>query len=109
MRVTVLYSPAPRQTREWELDLEDGATVLQALDISGLAAEFPQLDIRAAALGVWGRSAGPQQVLRERDRIEVYRPLTVDPKVARRERFRRQGVRTAGLFSKEKAGTKAGD
>lgn len=108
MRVTVAYSPAPRQVREWELDLQEGATVSQALQASGLAAEFPQLDLQAAALGVWGRKAAPGQHLRERDRVEVYRPLRVDPKLARRERFRRQGSRAAGLFAKKKTGPGAG-
>lgn len=108
MRVTVAYSPAPREVREWELDLEEGATVSQALRASGLATEFPALDLESAALGVWGRKAVPGQRLRERDRVEVYRPLQVDPKLARRERFRRQGSRAAGLFAKKKAGSGAG-
>jgi putative ubiquitin-RnfH superfamily antitoxin RatB of RatAB toxin-antitoxin module len=46
--------------------------------------------------------------LRDQDRIEVYRPLLVDPKVARRERFVKQGARGAGLFAKKRQGAKAG-
>ncbi len=42
------------------------------------------------------------------DRLEIYRPLTVDPKVARRERFSRQGARTTGLFARRRAGGKSG-
>ncbi|MBW8723026.1 MAG: RnfH family protein, partial [Polaromonas sp.] len=42
------------------------------------------------------------------DRLEIYRGLRVDPKVARRERFNRQGVKRAGLFAKTRAGAKAG-
>ncbi|MDH5708755.1 MAG: RnfH family protein, partial [Hylemonella sp.] len=48
------------------------------------------------------------QVLRDLDRVELYRPLKVDPKVARRERFARQGARGAGLFASKRAGAKAG-
>ncbi len=59
-------------------------------------------------VGVWGRKASASQVLRERDRIEIYRPLQVDPKVARRERFRKQGARTSGLFAHKRDGGKAG-
>jgi len=44
----------------------------------------------------------------EGDRLEVYRPLTVDPKVARRARFVRQGAKTAGLFANKRPGAKAG-
>jgi putative ubiquitin-RnfH superfamily antitoxin RatB of RatAB toxin-antitoxin module len=47
-------------------------------------------------------------VLVDGDRLEVYRPLTVDPKVARRQRFVRQGAKTAGLFAKKRPGAKAG-
>ena len=49
---------------------------------------------------IWGRAAPADNVLKERDRIEITRALRVDPKVARRERFQRQGVRTAGLFAR---------
>ena len=47
-------------------------------------------------------------MLRADDRVEVYRPLQVDPKVARRERFVRQGAKSAGLFTKRRPGAKAG-
>ena len=59
-------------------------------------------------VGIWGRKAAPSQVLRERDRVELARPLLVDPKVARRERFRRQGSRAAGLFASRRPGAKPG-
>jgi putative ubiquitin-RnfH superfamily antitoxin RatB of RatAB toxin-antitoxin module len=101
IRVCVLYSPAAREVLEWDVALAPGATVLRALQASGLPAAFPQLDLGTVAVGVWGRKARLDQVLRDRDRVEVYRPLEVDPKLARRERFRRQGVRAAGLFARK--------
>ncbi len=100
MRVTVCWSPGPRQAWEKEFTLEEGATALQALHASGLYEAFPELAGQVLPLAVWGRGASPAQVLRDRDRLEVLRPLKVDPKVARRERFRKQGARAAGLFSK---------
>ena len=103
LRVSVVCSPAPRETREWQLELPAGSTVADAISASGLRREFPQLDPAALTIGVWGRKATTTQVLRERDRIELYRPLKVDPKVARRERFQRQGARAAGLFARKKA------
>jgi uncharacterized protein len=106
--VSVLFSPGPREVREWTLVLDARSTVLEALHASGLGAEFPALDLRTAAVGVWGRKARVSQPLREGDRIEVYRPLAVDPKVARRERFRKQGARAAGLFAKKRDGAKPG-
>jgi hypothetical protein len=108
IRVSIVYSPGARQVFEEMLDLQDGATVRQAVQASGLLTAFPELDLRHAMVGVWGRKASASQVLRERDRIEIYRPLQVDPKVARRERFRKQGARTSGLFAHKRDGGKAG-
>lgn len=108
IEVVVAYAPGPRQVLERVLRLPAGSTVAQALQASGLAALCPELDLAHAPLGIWGRKATKDQVLRDRDRVEVYRPLRVDPKVARRERFVKQGARTAGLFAKRRAGAKAG-
>jgi putative ubiquitin-RnfH superfamily antitoxin RatB of RatAB toxin-antitoxin module len=106
--VTVMYSPAPRVVREWRLSLPTGATVRDALRASGLQDEFPELELEGATLGLWARKCTLDAPLREDDRVEVYRPLTVDPKVARRERFRVQGARATGLFARKRAGAKAG-
>ena len=102
VRVTVLYSPAPRQVLEWTVTLEPGATALEALQASGWVAQAPDLDWRHASLALWGRKADLAQRLCDGDRVEVLRPLRVDPKIARRERFRKQGSRAAGLFSRKR-------
>jgi putative ubiquitin-RnfH superfamily antitoxin RatB of RatAB toxin-antitoxin module len=102
LRVVVAFSPGPRDVREWPLALPAGSTVADALAASPLRREFPALDLASMGVGVWGSKATPRQLLRDRDRIEVYRPLQVDPKVARRERFRRQGARGAGLFARRR-------
>jgi len=108
IRVEVLYSPTPRVVHQWAVDLPPGAKVLQALEASGLRDEFPDVDLHSVPAGVWGRRARLEQVLRGGDRVEIYRPLKVDPKLARRERFRQQGTRAAGLFAKKRAGAKPG-
>lgn len=108
IRVTLVYSPSPRAVQEIVLDLPHGATVSQALQASGIQTLFPDLDLHHALAGIWGRKAGLAQVLRDQDRVELYRPLKVNPKVARRERFARQGARTTGLFATRRAGGKAG-
>jgi putative ubiquitin-RnfH superfamily antitoxin RatB of RatAB toxin-antitoxin module len=108
LRVTLAYSPAARQVRFVTLELTFPCSVLQALQQSGLLEEFPEIDSTDILVGVWGRLAELRQPLRDQDRVEVYRPLRVDPKVARRERFANQGVRGAGLFAKKRAGAKAG-
>lgn len=95
VRVTLAWSPGPRNVREVQLELAQGSTVADAVAAGGIALE-------GMTPGVWGRKAALTQVLRDRDRVELYRPLKVDPKVARRERFRRQGARAAGLFARKK-------
>jgi putative ubiquitin-RnfH superfamily antitoxin RatB of RatAB toxin-antitoxin module len=95
LHVCVTYSPGPRDVREWQLELPAGSTVADALAASGVEAS----DL---TIGVWGRKAAATQALRDRDRVEIYRPLQVDPKVARRERFRSQGARATGLFARKK-------
>jgi putative ubiquitin-RnfH superfamily antitoxin RatB of RatAB toxin-antitoxin module len=103
LQVTVVYARAPREVLEFHLLLEPGSTVLQALQASGLLQLVPSPDLQTAVIGVWGRKSGLRQVLRANDRVEIYRKLRVDPKVARRERFARQGVRSPGLFAKSRA------
>jgi putative ubiquitin-RnfH superfamily antitoxin RatB of RatAB toxin-antitoxin module len=104
LHVTVVYSPAPRDVHEWQLDLPAGATVRDAIHACGVQARFAQIDAHHAVVGIWGREVAFDEALRDLDRVEIYRPLKVDPKVARRERFRRQGARTAGLFARKRQG-----
>lgn len=106
IQASVLYSPAPRTVHEASLTLPAGCTIREALAQAGWLERFPE--IPEHAVGVWGRVAGPQTVLRDGDRVEVYRALRVDPKVARRERFVDQGARGTGLFNRRRPGSKAG-
>ncbi len=106
--VTVAYSPAAREVCEIELTLGAGSTVADALQASALAARFPELASVQPLVGVWNRKAEMSQRLVEGDRVEVYRPLKVDPKVARRQRFQKQGAKTAGLFANKRPGSKSG-
>lgn len=70
------------------LRLEDGSTVADALERSGLARRFPEVDLAAAPVGVWSRRCERSALLRDGDRVEVYRPLQADPKEMRRRRAR---------------------
>lgn len=108
MRVTVIYSPAARDVQEVTFEIMAPCRVLHALQQSGLLTRYPSIDSHETMVGVWGRKASLSQLLRDQDRVEIYRPLRVDPKVARRERFVRQGSRGAGLFVKKRVGAKAG-
>ncbi len=107
--VTVVYSSQARKVEEKTLTLEEGSTVEQALAASGFVLPTPAQDVPLGGQGVWGKKVGLTHVLRDQDRLEIYRPLTVDPKVARRERFAGQGAKkAAGLFAKRRSGAKAG-
>lgn len=66
------------------LKLAEGSTVADAIDRSGLRERFPDLKISPERLGVFAERRMPDDRLRDGDRVEIYRPLKVDPKVARR-------------------------
>jgi len=108
IQVCVVYAPTARQVHEVSLSLMEPCSVLDALQQSGLLQHFPELDQQGTEVGVWGHPAKLTQTLRDQDRVEIYRALRVDPKVARRERFVKQGARAAGLFVKKRPGAKAG-
>lgn len=92
LRVTVAICTEPGAVREWCGDMPAGAQLVDALRLAGC--DVTALD----SVGIWGKAAPLTQVLRDGDRVETYRALRVDPKVARRERFVSQGARSAGLF-----------
>ena len=91
LRVSVAYSPRAGEVDEVNLQLAPGATVADALRESGLQARHPGLALEALPVGIWGAFCDRSDALRDRDRVELYRPLRVDPKEARRRRQRAQG------------------
>ena len=105
LAITVVVSVGPGAIQECVLWLPEGARVADALHA---CAENGLMVSPEAPCGIWGRLVAQDQLLRAEDRVEVYRALTVDPKVARRQRFARQGARTTGLFARQRPGGKAG-
>ncbi|MDP1635243.1 MAG: RnfH family protein [Gallionellaceae bacterium] len=63
-----------------------GTTVLDAIQASGILNKHPEIDIATNKIGIFGKLIKPDTVLREKDRIEIYRPLIADPKEVRRKR-----------------------
>lgn len=88
LRIEVAWSPAARQVDQVSLTLPDGSTVADALHACGRWGS--DAEIATLAIGIHGRRCTPTQALRDGDRVEVYRPLQLDPKDARRLRHRRQ-------------------
>ncbi len=113
IEVVLCWSLQPRQVHEHRLNVPAGSTVqsataqLMAEGVPGSpTAELARLPFLHP--GIWGRKVAWTQVLEAGDRIEFYRDLKVDPKVARRQRFKRQGKGRTGLFANRKSGVAAG-
>lgn len=90
MRIEVVVAQAPRVVAAHAITLPPGSRVASALEVCGLLRDDAGAS-QAGRLGIWGRLATLETVLRDGDRVELYRPLTVDPKEARRLRYRKQG------------------
>ena len=88
LHVEVVYCAAPGQADVVQLRLDAGATLADAVRASGLV-DRHGLAWEGLAVGIWCRKQAPEAPLRDRDRVEIYRALKVDPKEARRLRYRR--------------------
>jgi putative ubiquitin-RnfH superfamily antitoxin RatB of RatAB toxin-antitoxin module len=83
MRVELAFATPAKQIVK-EIDVVDGATVGDVIEQAGLDREFPEIDFAKLQTGVWGRLAERGQRVRDGDRVELYRPLEMDPREARR-------------------------
>lgn len=93
LAIEVAAALAPGRVERVRLRLPAGATVADALRASGLAQRIGSDAVATLAPGVWGRACDLQTVLHDGDRVELTRPLEVDPKQARRLRQRRDAPR----------------
>jgi putative ubiquitin-RnfH superfamily antitoxin RatB of RatAB toxin-antitoxin module len=85
IRVEVAYATPGKQCII-ELEVPAGCTVGEAIGRSGIDAVFPGLRVDPKAVGIFSRKVNMDQVLRDGDRVEIYRPLIADPKEVRRQR-----------------------
>jgi len=85
MKVTVVYATATAK-HLLAVDLADGATVADAVSASGLLTLESDVQLESARFGIWNRICRPDTRVHDGDRVEIYRPLQVDPKEARRIR-----------------------
>jgi uncharacterized protein len=85
MQVYVCYAV---ETREWirTMQVAPGTTIGQAIEQSGVLEAFPDINLATAPVGIYAKKKTLDTVLRERDRVEIYRPLVADPKDSRRRR-----------------------
>ena len=85
--VEVAYA-LPHKQKILSLTVPEGTTALQAVQQSGIQAHFPELDLEASALGIFGKAIPKpaERVLVAGERVEIYRPLIADPKEVRKQR-----------------------
>ena len=83
--IEVIYA-LPKEQILIGLDVEQGTTVEQAVKLSGILEKYPEIDLTKNKLGIFGKATKAEQELRDKDRIEIYRPLIADPKESRRKR-----------------------
>lgn len=82
MKVSVAYALPDRQV--WlEVDVPEQASVREAIEASGIARTFPALDLGTQQVGVFGKTVALEARLEPGQRIEIYRPITADPKLLR--------------------------
>ena len=85
MHVEVVYA-LPENQHRLHLELEPGPKVRDALKAVARVAPFSEMDLSAQTVGIFGRVVGLEEPLGPDDRVEVYRPLEIDPREARRRR-----------------------
>ena len=85
IHVEVVYALPARQ-EVIAVTLRDGATVEQAIQASGLPARYPEIDLTQNKVGIYAKLCKLDATLRDKDRVEIYRPLIADPKEVRKQR-----------------------
>lgn len=98
--VEVVYA-LPEKQDFLSIKLPAGSTVRQAIEASGILAKHPEIDLAKNKLGIFAKLAKPDTALRDRDRVEIYRPLIADPKEVRKQRAAEGKVMKKGAGEQE--------
>lgn len=85
IQIEVVYG-LPDKQKLLVLYVDDGTTIEEAIQISGIMAFFKEIDLSVNKVGIWNRAAKLNDKLNNLDRIEIYRPLLADPKEVRKRR-----------------------
>ena len=95
IEIVVVYA-LPHEQIIRQLNVPAGTMARQAVELSGISGMFPDIDLPQSKLGIFGKLVKPETILRDRDRVEIYRPLSIDPKEARRKRAEEARARKNG-------------
>jgi putative ubiquitin-RnfH superfamily antitoxin RatB of RatAB toxin-antitoxin module len=85
LKVEVCYALPEKQVMI-PVSLPEGATLLQAVEASGILEKYSEIDPAKNKFGIYAKLSRPDTLLRDRDRVEIYRPLIADPKEVRKQR-----------------------
>ena len=83
--IEVVYA-IPQKQEIFSLNVPEGSTVRQAIEACGVLEKYPEIDLAKNKLGVFAKLTKADTLLRNRDRVEIYRPLIADPKEVRKQR-----------------------
>ena len=85
LNIEVCYALSGKQEIV-RVKLPEGASLQQALEASGMLDKYPDIDLKKNKFGIWNKLSKLDAVLRDKDRVEIYRPLIADPKEVRKQR-----------------------
>lgn len=89
IEIEVAYAK-PEEQAVVAIKVPQGTTLMQSVEASGLLARFPEIGLADIKLGIFGVVCKPEQIVKQGDRVEIYRALIHDPKEARRQRALRK-------------------
>lgn len=83
MNVGIVYGTSVKQI--WlKMEVPDGSTVQEAIHLSGILEQFPEIDLETQKVGIFGKISKLDKVLENGERVEIYRPITADPETVER-------------------------
>jgi len=100
LSIEVVYA-LPQKQEMFTVKLPEGATVREAVEACGVLQKYPEIDLTKNKVGVFPKLIKPDAPLRNRDRVEIYRPLIADPKEVRKQRAAEGKVMKKGAGEQE--------
>jgi len=84
MKIGIAYA-LPQRQAWFDIEMQDGATIKDAIERSGILKQFPEIDLEKNKVGIYGKVSKLDAALNDGDRVEIYRPITCDPKTVPRK------------------------
>ena len=100
LSIEVVYA-LPQKQEMFTVKLPEGATVREAVEACGVLQKYPEIDLTKNKVGVFAKLIKPDAPLRNRDRVEIYRPLIADPKQVRKQRAAEGKIMKKGAGEQE--------